>query len=89
VSFRCINAFMFGDNVYPNGYEAADDDPILRTHGDHFAEVDHSTLSRAVEQAVAEPGGMRAVSKGKAPVKTAQKPAPKPAAPADHSSQEK
>jgi hypothetical protein len=76
MSFRCINAFSFGDTVYANGYEAADGDPILKTHADHFAEVDNSPfVGRAVEQAVAEPGGLRAVSKKKAPAKAAPKPA--------------
>lgn len=78
MSFRCINAFAFGDHMYSNGYEAADDDPILRTHRDHFAEVEISP-TRSVEQAVAEPGGMRAVTKKKPPQKAAPKPGPKPA----------
>jgi hypothetical protein len=74
VSFRCINAFMFATSVYPNGLEVADDAAILRTHADHFAQVEQPTLGRSVEQAVAEPGGMRAVSK---PKKALPKPGPK------------
>lgn len=81
MSFRCINAFMFADNVYPNGLEVADDAAILRTHAGHFAQVDQPTLTRSVEQAVAEPGGMRAVSK---PKKALPKPGPKPETPKEN-----
>lgn len=72
MSFRCINAFVFGDVVYPNGFQAEDNDPILKTHGDHFAEVDQSVANRMVEQAEATPGGLRAKTPAKkAPAKKA------------------
>ena len=78
MTFRCINAFAFGGEVYPNGFEADAGDPILKSHGAHFVEVERG-VGRAVEQAVAEPGGLRASS---APKKAAgQKPAMKPAGP--------
>jgi hypothetical protein len=72
---------MFADNVYPNGLEVADDAAILRSHADHFAQVEQPVLGRAVEQAVAEPGGMRAVSKAK---KASPKPGPKPETPKEN-----
>ncbi|GAS95469.1 uncharacterized protein RMCC_2435 [Mycolicibacterium canariasense] len=75
MSFRCINAFAYKDVVYPNGFQAEDDDPILKTHGEHFAAVDQGSATRAVEQAVARPDGLRAVPAKKAPAKKA---APKP-----------
>ena len=73
MSYRCINAFAFDGVVYPNGFQAEDGDPILKSHGEHFAEVDESgpLTARAVEQAVAEPGGLRAAPKKKAPAKKA------------------
>lgn len=78
MSFRCINAFAFKDVVYPNGYQAEDDDPILKTHADHFAEVEHGFTARAVEQAEAKPGGLRATAPKKSPAKKA---GPKPSEP--------
>lgn len=71
MSHRCINAFAFEDKVFGNGIVVADDDPILTSHGDHFAEVDEIGAARAVEQAVAEPGGLRAAPRKKAPAKKA------------------
>lgn len=87
MSFRCINAFAFKDVVYPNGYQAEDDDPILKTHADHFAEVEQGFTARAVEQAEAKPGGLRATAPKKQPAKkAAPAPAPKTAhKPADDS----
>lgn len=84
MSHRCIDAFVFDDRVYPNGIQVDDSDPILKTHAGHFAEVDESGPARAVEQAVAEPGGLRS-----APKKAAAKKAPakatsaKPTSPED------
>lgn len=80
MSQRCINAFAFDDKIYGNGVVVGDDDSILKTHADHFAEVDESgpSQARAVEQAVAEPGGMRSTSKKKAPAKKAAPKAPEP-----------
>lgn len=84
MSHRCIDAFAFDDRVYPNGIQVDDNDPILKTHAAHFAEVDESGVSRAVEQAVAEPGGLRPAPKRapakKAPAKAA---APKTTSPED------
>lgn len=71
MSFRCINAFVYQDAVYPNGLQVEDGADILKSHADHFAEVDESLPPRAVEQAEAAPGGMRATSKKKAPAKKA------------------
>jgi hypothetical protein len=81
MSFRCINAFAFGDAVYGNGFQVEDDDPILKTHADHFAEVEHGFTGRAVEQAEAKPGGLRATTPKKQPAKKAPAaPTPKPPA---------
>lgn len=85
MSFRCINAFVFNDVVYPNGFQAEDNDPILKTHSEHFAEVEQGLANRAVEQAEATPGGLRASSK-KQPAKKA---APKPAEAKSEPSEEK
>lgn len=63
MSYRCVNAFVFADKMYANGCVIADDDAILRTHTDHFARVDETVAAAAaVEQAVAEPGGLRSVT---------------------------
>lgn len=85
MSHRCIDAFVFDERVYPNGIQVDDSDPILKTHAGHFAEVDESGVSRAVEQAVAEPGGLRSAPK-KAPAKKAapaKAAAPKSTSPED------
>lgn len=72
MTFRCINAFVFDDVVYPNGFQAEDNDPILKTHGTHFAQVEQGMPNRAVEQAEATPGGLRAKTPAKkAPAKKA------------------
>lgn len=87
MSFRCINAFAFQGQVYGNGLQVEDDAAILKTHRDHFAEVEQNFTARAVEQAEAKPEGLRVVAKPEvkpeakkavpppAPVPT---PAPKP-----------
>lgn len=72
MSFRCINAFVFGEKVFPNGYEAGDDDPILKSHRDHFAEVQAGSVGLAIEQATATPGGLRATPAKKATPKAAK-----------------
>lgn len=81
MSYRCINAFAYGDAVFGNGFQVEDGDAILKTHADHFAAVDESFVGRAVEQAEATPGGLRTASPKKkaAPAKkAAAHPAPEP-----------
>lgn len=57
MSFRCTNAFLFADKLYPGGVLIADDDPILQTHAGHFAEVTYPAAG--VETATAAPGEKR------------------------------
>lgn len=76
MSYRCIDAFLFGDDVYPNGLEVADDAAILETHRGHFAKVDEPHQARAVEQASATPGGLRSKTAHKSPAKKAPAKAP-------------
>lgn len=76
MSFRCTNAFVFEDRVYPGGSQVGDDDPILKSHGDNFAKVDESAI-RATETTTAVPAEQRivepvgAVEPKKAPAKKA------------------
>lgn len=77
MSFRCINAFAYNDVVYPNGYQVEDADAILKTHAEHFAEVEVGFTARAVEQAEAKPEGLRATPKKKSAAKAAPKIEPK------------
>lgn len=83
MSHRCIDAFVFDDRVYPNGIQVDDSDPILKTHAGHFAEVDESGPARAVEQAVAEPGGLRSAPKKAAKKAPAKATSTKPTSPED------
>lgn len=76
MSFRCINAFAYNDVVYPNGYQVEDADAILKTHASHFAEVEQGFTARAVEQAEATPGGLRAKPAKKAAAKKSPPAAP-------------
>lgn len=55
MSFRCINGFAFGDSTYPGGAQVEDDDPILETHRDHFAQVHIPAGSGVTETAVVDP----------------------------------
>lgn len=77
-TFRCINAFNFGDRMYPGGFQVEEGDPILKTHGDHFARVESPVT---VEATTAAPGERRELTP---PRKTAaKKAAPKKAVPAE------
>lgn len=82
-TYRCINAFAFGDRMYPGGSQVEEGDPILASHGAHFARVASQAV---VEATTAEPGARRdltppktAVTK-KAPAKkiAPSSPAPSP-----------
>lgn len=69
--YRCVNAFQFGDQLYPGGTEVDDDDPILDSHGDHFVAVTvRPRLAPTVEAATAAPGEHRSLST-KSPAKKA------------------
>lgn len=58
MSHRCINAFLYDNQVYPGGQLVADDHPILETHADFFAKVeDHRVGSETASQG---PGELRA-----------------------------
>ena len=59
MSFRCTNAFIFADQVFPGGVEVDDDHPILKTHAANFARVGEPP--RATETASAAPGVPRFV----------------------------
>jgi hypothetical protein len=68
-TFRCINAFNFGDRMYPGGFQVEEGDPILQTHGDHFARVESPVV---VEATTAAPGERRDLTPPrKAPAKKA------------------
>ena len=66
MTYRCINAFIFADQVFPGGMKVDDDHPILKTHAANFARVDEPPV--AVETASASPGVPRFIP--------TQKPAP-------------
>lgn len=74
MSYRCTNAFAYGDRVFPGGVEVADDDPILETHAANFSQV--ADLRPATETATAAPGSVRHHSSAKKPQ---AKPQAKPA----------
>lgn len=77
MSHRCINAFVFADQMYSGGCEVADDASILETHRDYFAKVDAPSVP--TERATATPGEVRTVTPAKtvpAPKKASPKPAP-------------
>lgn len=57
MSYRCINAFMYADRVYPGGIQVSDGDPILKTHAAHFARVE--VAAPFTETATATPGETR------------------------------
>lgn len=76
MSHRCINAFSYGNVIFPGGFLVADDAAILQTHAVHFAKV-NEPVARATEVASAAPAEVRAVKKAAAK-KVAPKPEPKP-----------
>lgn len=59
MSYRCINAFQFGELTYPGGCEVDDNDPILQTHKTFFTQVDRPVAIRATETASAAPAEPR------------------------------
>jgi len=64
--------------VYGGGILVSDDDPILQSHGGHFARVSAVTmLSTATETATAAPGEHRPTPARKAPAKKVSAPEPK------------
>lgn len=84
--YRCTNAFAFEDRIYAGGTEVEDGDPILGSHGGHFARVQDRPA--VFETATAEPGEQRDLTP---PRKTAaKKAAPKhpPAKPTDTSTED-
>lgn len=65
--FRCTEAFAVFTNgvpdVFAEGREVLDGDPILKTHRAHFEDATSRVMrSREVEKATAAPGELRAVS---------------------------
>lgn len=65
--YRCVEPFaIFKDGrpeVYGEGVEVLDGDPILKTHRTHFEDsVSRVLRSRNVEQATAAPGERRTVT---------------------------
>ena len=75
MSYRCANAFIFADRVYPGGFQVEDGDPILMSHSQFFVKVDVPPAART-EVAAAAPGDARgkfspvdSKSAGKGPAK--------------------
>lgn len=62
MKFRCINAFAFDDKVYPGGLEVDGDDPIMRSHRAHFAQVEQASSPVVSEVATAAPGEPRSLT---------------------------
>lgn len=65
--FRCTNPFSVFrrgiPEVYGAGEEVLDDNPILKTHRDHFEPAAERVLRRTrVEQATAAPNELRRVT---------------------------
>lgn len=69
MSYRCTNAFIFANQVFPGGLQVDDNHPILKTHSANFAKVDEPPSAKT-ETASAAPGEVRSVAK-KAPAKKA------------------
>lgn len=72
MSYRCTDAFIFADQVFPGGTLVDDNHPILKTHSANFAKVDEPPAAKT-ETASAAPGQARAVNAPakKAPTKKA------------------
>lgn len=81
MSYRCTNAFWFGEKVYSGGQSVDDDDPILKTHSENFTRVSESAGITAVETASAAPGEPRVHAEPQ------KKVAPKSAKPASSKSE--
>lgn len=65
--YRCVNPFSVFrgqvPEVYGAGEEILDDNPILKTHPDHFEPATDRVLRRTrVEQATAAPNELRRIS---------------------------
>jgi hypothetical protein len=59
VSYRCTNAFWFNNKIYSGGAQVADNDPILKSHGDSFTKVREEVAAKATETATSAPGEQR------------------------------
>lgn len=59
MAHRCVNAFVFGEKVYPGGLLVEDSDPILGSHGSHFAKVNDTGPGVRSETATAGPSEVR------------------------------
>jgi hypothetical protein len=64
--WRCVNPFSIFrggvPEVYADGHEVLDNDPILKTHRDHFEPAAERVTRRTpVEQTTAAPGEYRTV----------------------------
>lgn len=70
MAYRCINAFSTATRVVAHGAAVEDDDPILDTHGIHFAHVHVPAGPTVVESASTDTPRTRSTPK--------KKPAPKP-----------
>lgn len=77
MSYRCINAFAFGDKIYPGGLQVDDTDPILVSHVAHFARVGEAPAS-STEVASAAPEEKREARPAPAKQVPAKPAAPKP-----------
>ncbi|WP_280371156.1 hypothetical protein [Nocardia wallacei] len=82
MTFRCINAFAYGDRIVAGGVEVADDDPILASHAAHFVEVGQPApaMRPSVEATTAAPGERRSLSTSGKPTAARKAPAKKPGA---------
>lgn len=75
--FRCVEAFAIFTNghpeVYSDGQEVMEGDPILKTHRSHFEDASLRVMrSRHVETATAAPGEARTVSTIQHRIRTAE-----------------
>lgn len=52
MAYRCINAFSTESRTVAHGAEIEDDDPILKTHAEHFSHV-HIPMKPGIETATA------------------------------------
>lgn len=71
MSYRCVNAFTDGTNVYAGGCEVQDDNPILETHSAHFVKVGESVLPTETASA-AHPRAVKKAAPKKAPAPKAE-----------------
>lgn len=65
MKYRCNNAFFYGERLVAGGVEVDAEDPILRTHREHFVAVDGPAPeppAARTEVATAAPDEMRTLS---------------------------